>query len=406
MLTPLVFLPLATVLINDVRAEVTEGALTVEIATSDPVDTSSIRVATGGQRRLFVYLDDSAARRPSFGEGAGAIMAHPRARYTKLEIPTSERCGEPIGVSRTTDGVLVRASCRDGSAAKGAASAPARVAGSLNMERPLPDAPKSARTREPQAEAALRAALALPSDGADDLAPAAGPMANAQGKPLPETGRAKASVAAKAEPREPPTLPAPRHDSFQAASAGFVGDEGTDGSAKATTGEKSSSATLATFVAAALLLGAGGFAFMFARKRVSRQRVIRIVETASIGPRRSLVVASVGGRTMVLGVSEAGVSLLDAPTGLPAAGPVPKAADVGEDSASGLRGLDLAPREPAEEAPAEAKHESSLLGRLFRRKPREAEGLGGDDFERLFAESMEDEELRRKLALGQSGRIA
>ncbi len=406
MLTPLVFLPLATVLINDVRAEVTEGALTVEIATSDPVDTSSIRVATGGQRRLFVYLDDSAARRPSFGEGAAAIMAHPRARYTKLEIPTSDRCGEPIGVSRTADGVLVRASCRDGSTAKGSASAPARLAGSLNMERPLPDAPKSARTREPQAEAALRAALALPSDSSDDLAPAATPTANAQGKPVLEAARAKASAAAKDEPKEPSTIPAPGHASSESASAGFVGDEGADGATKGKANEKSSSATLATFVAVALLLGVGGFAFMFARKRVSRQRVIRIVETASIGPRRSLVVASVGGRTMVLGVSEAGVSLLDAPAELPVAIPAQKATDEAEDSASGLRNLDLAPREQAEESPSEPKHESSLLGRLFRRKPREAEGLGRDDFAQLFAESMEDEELRRKLALGQSGRIA
>jgi flagellar biogenesis protein FliO len=135
--------------------------------------------------------------------------------------------------------------------------------------------------------------------------------------------------------------------------------------------------------------------------------VIRIVETASIGPRRSLVVASVGGRTMVLGVSEAGVSLLDAPASLPVAVGTPKPVESIAEAALGLRSLGSAAEEPAPELPAEEKqHESSLLSRLFNRKAREAEGLGREDFAQLFAESMEDEELRRKLALGQSGRIA
>lgn len=400
MLTPVVFLPLAAVLINDVRAEVTEGALTVEIATSDAVAASDIRVATGGQHRLYVYLDDSAAKQPTFGEGADAIIAHPRARYTKLEIPTAERCGEPIGVLRTADGVRVRASCRDAAVAKASASAPARMATALNVERPLPDAPQSARTRQPESQAALRAALALPSEAsAEDLAPVARPAAP------PKPDEPKVAAVVKEEPREPVKVAPSKPVEAEPSAAAVANRDETDSPSKAVGNEKASSGSLTTVLAVALLLGVGIAAFLFARKRGSRERVIRIVETASIGPRRSLVVASVGGRTMVLGVSEAGVSLLDSPASLPATVGLPKAEET-EDAARGLRNFALAAVEPAAETPAEDKHESSLLSRLFHRKPREAEGLGREDFEQLFAESMEDEELRRKLALGQSGRIA
>jgi hypothetical protein len=111
---------------------------------------------------------------------------------------------------------------------------------------------------------------------------------------------------------------------------------------------------------------------------------------------------------MVLGVSEAGVSLLDSPATCPAAVATPPArsVDAAEDAALGLRSLDFAATNTPADRPAEAKHESSLLGRLFHRNPREADGPRGEDFAQLFAESMEDEELRRKLAMGHSGRIA
>lgn len=410
MLTPLVFLPLAAVLINDVRTEVTDGALTVEIATSDAVSASDIRVATGGQHRLYVYLDDSVAKQPTFGEGTGAIVAHARAHYTKLEIPTSARCGEPIGVLRTADGVRLRAACRDSSSGKAAsASTPARVSEPMNAERPLPDAPQSARIRESQSQAALRAALALPPEGTpDEVAPVARPATGGGAKPSVEAEKTKAEPVVSEEVREPPKVAPPKQvepEPTAAAAAGAVQDS-SGNAGRGTVGDSSPSGALTTVIAVALLVGMGIAAFLFARKRGTRQRVIHILETASIGPRRSLVVASVGGRTMVLGVSEAGVSLLDSPVSLPTEAGMARTTDPREEAAQGLRSLSLDAGSPGQERPAESKHEGTLLSRLFHRKPREAEGLGREDFEQLFAESMEDEELRRKLALGQSGRIA
>jgi hypothetical protein len=143
-----------------------------------------------------------------------------------------------------------------------------------------------------------------------------------------------------------------------------------------------------------------------ARRRTGRERMIRILESASIGPRRSLVVARVGGRTMVLGVSEAGVALLDSPGNSPGHGSDSGHSELFGAEAPGpsspVGAADLA----AEGEAAEAKPEGSLLTRLFRRKPHEAEGLEPEDFQQLFSESLEDEDLRRKLAMGQSGRVA
>jgi flagellar protein FliO/FliZ len=412
MLAPVVllpFLPLAAVLINDVKVETRAGALTVEIATTEAVATSDIRVATGGPRRLYVYLDGSAARRPSFGEGAEAIVAHARLKYTKLEIPTPERCGEPIGVTRTADGVRVRATCRDASAGnnsgKGSVSAPA----SLSADRPLPEAPAAALTgtQKAQSQAALRAALALPREPIADEAAAAGQVAATA-----EPAKAKENSAAKAEPKEQApaaVIAAPKADSPDAPTAAVVNQDSSGPSAKGAGSEaKSGGGALAPALGVLLLLGVGGVAVVFARRRGTRERLIRIVETASIGPRRSLVVACVGGRTMVLGVSEAGVSLLDT-TAMPLAlggTAATRPSDSVEEATLGLRGLAFADSAGAEDRASEPKHEGSLLGRLFHRKPREAEGLAKEDFEQLFAESLEDEELRRKLAMGQSGRTA
>ena len=85
-------LPLAAVLINDVRIESSSGAMTVDVATSEPVDRADVRGVSGGSRRMFVYLQGTQAERRSFGTGPESVLVHPRARYTKLEIPTDGRC--------------------------------------------------------------------------------------------------------------------------------------------------------------------------------------------------------------------------------------------------------------------------------------------------------------------------
>jgi flagellar protein FliO/FliZ len=423
MLTPVVFLPLAAVLIHDVKAESTNGALTVEIATSDPVATSDVRVASGGSHRMYVYLDSSAARQPSFGDGSEAVVAHQRARYTKLEVPTRVRCGEPFGVVATEGGVRIRATCKDGAAMAGSAPLPVQVQATVNLERPLPDAPRVALVPSKQASASLRAALALPLEAPVDEAKgeartgeaSAGGKAGREpvGKAVEkEHGKPAAAVGGEAARKSEgqAVVEAPSKAATSDASvAAVASQQGTIVPTKDASEErKTTSTALGTAIAVVLLVGLGVSAMLLARRRVTRDRMIRIVETASIGSRRSLVVACVGGRTMVLGVSEAGVSLLDTQSVAPTTStvPDPQAQGPAEDAALGLRNLAFAAGFAQDGTPEAAKHEGSILSRLFHRKRRAPGRFEREDFDQLFAESLEDEDLRRKLALGESGRVA
>ncbi|HEX7508852.1 MAG TPA: hypothetical protein VF550_18915, partial [Polyangia bacterium] len=162
MLFPLAYLPLAAVLINDVRSEHSGGDITVDVATSEPVASADVRGVSGGPQRMFVYLQGTQTDRRSFGSGSESVVVHPRARYTKLEIATDGRCAEPMTVEATPVGIRVRASCRDSGAQAGAP--PARLPSKEHAERPSPDAPMAALARDRSQTASLRAALALPAE--------------------------------------------------------------------------------------------------------------------------------------------------------------------------------------------------------------------------------------------------
>ena len=110
-------------------------------------------------------------------------------------------------------------------------------------------------------------------------------------------------------------------------------------------------------------------ALIFVRRRSGGPRMVHVLESAAIGPKRSIVVARVGDELLVLGSSEAGIQLLST-----------RAA-------------------PAESVPAPVLEESQagLLARMgLSRKP---------EFEELLAESEADRELRRKLAAGRAARV-
>lgn len=53
-------------------------------------------------------------------------------------------------------------------------------------------------------------------------------------------------------------------------------------------------------------------AFVFARRKKKQAGWIQVLESTSVGPKRSLLVAQVGDETVLLGSSEAGITLLKA----------------------------------------------------------------------------------------------
>jgi flagellar biosynthetic protein FliO len=96
-----------------------------------------------------------------------------------------------------------------------------------------------------------------------------------------------------------------------------------------------------------VLLGLAAAAFVVARRKRAAfgPRLLEVIESAPLGPRRSLVLARVGDELLVLGVSEGGIALLSS-------------------------------RRQADPAPAPSRHES-----------------------------LEDLELRRKLEQGRAGSV-
>ncbi len=412
-------LPLAAVLINDVRSESSGDVLTVDVATSEPVAGADVRGVSGGPRRMYVYVQGTSASRKSFGSGPEAILVHPRVRYTKLEIPTDGRCAEPMSVEPTPAGVRVRALCRGSGTTAVMVAPPVRLPGKAEAEQPSPDAPSAALGRGRSLPESLRAALALPAGATDSEKEGDGTAVDSADKKEPDgaatgpaTGSAKASEKATASPpaatsaKAAPLAATAQPDAPIA--AGAIAESTSPSSSGNPGGQsKSSSGAASTLLAVALLAGLGVAATLFARRRSTRVRMIRIVETASIGPRRSLVVACIGGRTMVLGVSEAGVSLLDAQTGPPINPAVPEKAQSTnlEEAALGLRGLVTNQAEARTDAAEDAKHEGALLGRLFQRAPAPSESAR-HEFDELLSERLEDQELRRKLSLGEAGRVA
>jgi flagellar protein FliO/FliZ len=148
---------------------------------------------------------------------------------------------------------------------------------------------------------------------------------------------------------------------------------------------------LGTLAAPALVLaGLAGAALFLLRRRRAPGRRVQVLETTSLGPKRSLVLARLRNEVLLLGASEAGITLLRAQPAseLELAEAEPEPAD------PPARG-----RRPADRPAAPL---SGLVARLRNGRP----DLGaGTSFETLLAESAEDQELRRKLARGQAGSV-
>ena len=184
----------------------------------------------------------------------------------------------------------------------------------------------------------------------------------------------------------------------------------------------------ASLLFAVLVIGGlGAAAYFFSRRRNHGGRMIKILETASIGPKRSLVVATIGGRTLILGVSEAGVTLLDstavavAPARLQAVEPEPSQAEQAVPDSERMLALrnklmaaltggqgsrKIAETEdiPSPGEPME-KSEQGILGRIFAKSSSEA-ARREHEFKDILEDSYEDQELRRRLAMGVGGRVA
>lgn len=391
-------------------------------------------------RILVLAIDDTRVHESNRKWQGGAVKAHRHDYHTELStaLPADAKCEGPIKVTRTDDGGLRAAMACTGepaaaAAAAGAAAATMPVAvadaAAVGKASNLAVATVKAQAARKEGsvtasvnEAKLRAAVALAAVKPVAPPPAAAvpPKAVSESpKPLQPTVAAKpaarvssASAAKLAEPAAPVSV---------AQSVATVAPAGKPAAAPPSrpttlaTDRASDLQTVAVPLVALLLLS--GVAFWRRRSRPGRGRVVRIVETASLGPKRSLIVAEVGGQRLVLGASEAGITLLEsgALAAAPALGaattlssadrPSPSVAAAAPSASPSEQSDDLGEITVEEPEPA---GQANVLTRLFSSKRRPAP----ESFARLlrsaqapspiddFEDSVEDRELRSKLAAG------
>ena len=421
MLTQLALLPLAAITVTGVTSEHHDSDVIIDVATSEPVPAHVAR-PMAGHRLLYVFVDDATPTDAVFENGEHPVVARTRPRYTKLEVPLDPgvRCHEPALVETLPSGLRVQFSCDT--------SAGTVVTAAEGRRHPVADGRRPNKPASPSAsQELLQAALALPAEmpfaagteTEEDENQAAKPAAADKPKqavqaPAPPVQEAKAAAppAAVAPMPEtaapfgaaqaaetPPAKPAPAAAPKAAASAVAPAN---DVSAPVVAVAASSRSGSSLVLAIVLLVAVAGGALALTRRRARRQGLIQILETAAIGPKRSLLVARVNGQTMVLGASEAGIALLASLEGGIAP---PIAAVMGTPPH-----VEEQPDEPASTSAAEAavepEGEMGMLRRLFHRQPKDSSTQDAAAFRELLEESYEDQELRGKLAQGLSGKVS
>ena len=407
MLTQLALLPLLAVTVTGVTSETHDSDVVIDVATSEPVPARVARPMTGTSL-LYVFVDGATPDRAVFENGDHPIAARTRTRYTKLEIPLDPgvRCREPASVATLDSGLRVQFSCGSKAGAIATVEAPGRLpidgrqtikpaaraasqellaaalalpagtpfAGKTETEEDENQASKPLAETKPSVEAtALPAQVAKPTAPA---APAAAPAPAETAKPLAQKAKAVVPAPAPAETAKPlaqeakAVVPAPAPATPAAAPTNAASAPAPAHSPSApvaaVAGASHSGASLV--LAVVMLAAVAGGVLLLTRRRARRQGLIQILETAAIGPKRSLLVARVNGQTMVLGASEAGITLL---TSLDARTEPQVAAVMGNLPAVKEQPENSGP-EVTIDAPSDSEGEMGVLSRLFGRRPKDS----------------------------------
>jgi flagellar biogenesis protein FliO len=435
MIAPLLFMQLMVpgtpTTIAQVTAAREAGRLAVTVkgdATIDP-EAARTRMVDG---RLYLFVQDARVREANRawpgpgGEEAEPIRAHRHRHEVELVVPLGgSGCEGPVELQSAAGGLQALITC------------------SPTSPRPAPqakaDRPSATAGDAPRAAAALKAAIAL---DAEPAAPARRPahaatadQAPAQVPAPPATEHHAVASVAPARPDTAVPSPAPSASASSSVSASAPPSASSSQSASSPS-TAPHAATGGVFFAGFVLIALAAAAFFLTRRRAKVGRLVKIIESTSLGPKRAIVVARIGESTMILGSSEAGITLLQtlpaaASRGAAVAGeiavapsvpdtrgvPAEAAADdsfhldvvdeteaAGDLAAAATGAADAAARDAADAASPGIAGQGGLLARLFGRgKP--ANDAPMPRFEDLLEDSFEDQELRRKLSLGLAGRV-
>ncbi len=147
---------------------------------------------------------------------------------------------------------------------------------------------------------------------------------------------------------------------------------------------------------ALIVLGLIAAVIVLARRKNNPSRWIKILEVAHLGPKRSLIVARIGGQTLLLGSSESSIALLAS---------LPETENIKNESV-----LIPSRGEPVisnsfQPTVSDDYGQAGLLSRLLKSAFPTKEANRKPQFDSFLMESAEDQELRRKLDAGLCGRI-
>jgi flagellar biogenesis protein FliO len=365
MLAPLLLASMtaAPVVLSDISATRDATSLSVTIASASPL---AVEAARGEVREKSLRILVLGATLPQperlFRNGRQTLRARRYRGEVVIEVPIDARieCRGPVQMASTPLGLRASAAC-------GERGAMAKEKVELESLLALPAA-GDVTPKTPEVTAVEGALAPAPKENAQAIAMGSSPSVS----PAPALDTVAKSPAVPAEP-----APIEQADS-----------------SKATIGE--AVAGPRNLVVPAIVLAAlGGAALFFSRRRARGIRMLEIVETASLGPRRSLVVARVGGETLLIASGESGISLLS----------VIQAGAVAAIPRSSLASAIPPPVSSPRPAPQKADlgvSQAGLLARMLGSRPK----IAATSFDALLAESAEDQELRQKLAAGMVGRVA
>jgi flagellar biogenesis protein FliO len=438
------------VYISEVKASREAGHLRVDVLGDGGIDPDAAHtIIEDGQ--LLIYLGGTKVRSDNrswdLQDGAGEIRAHRHKFETELVVPLSGNgCDGPVELTGSDTGITALVGC-DG-AAPGPAPTPARTAKirRLSVEPKTQEKTSSDKDKLKQLVELPPAALERPVTAVAlaaprvDSAAAAAPVA----KTVPATAAAPGGETPslpEPAPRVAAALPivaAPLLTAVQTPVPLATVDPKATAAARSP--DASGAGSLRTVGVPALVLGALAVAAygLSRRRRRTIHRHIQILETTSLGPKRSLICARIGDETVILGSSEAGITLLRGGTasmggtvlsspsvadaGLSAA-PAPTLQEVVQETPEESWAKTIEIEQPLEEALADIPEPGSgRIGGTLRGGFRAIEGglaglfgkrgSGGfgrdeatDRFDDLLEDSIEDQELRRKLAAGMSARV-
>ena len=446
LLAPLLAAVLAApVLVTDIDAARVDGELRVRLVAAGPL--AEVR-AEAGTNELVLHVAGATLgkERDTFHHHHRYIQARREAGGVRVEVPLGQRvsCAAAVQAAPQPDGLMVRTQCTTSKKEEGADLAAATtslaLAATTTIARPAtttsalppatgvaskPVAPSAVAPKAAPEAAKVVAAAAAPKKTPVVELPALIPLAKAAHAPAEVEAAAKAAEPAAKAVEPTVKIVEPAGKAVEPAANGFE----LKPSAPPAEGN------LKLVLPALVLAAAGGAALWLKKKRPLASRVLQIVETTSLGPKRSLIVARVGAETLLLSSSEAGITLLTAlpegtaasfegarrpsaiaalPAGLRAAfraAPADLSAersatfDSAHQAAVAHAALNPEAASSLEEPPPDAAKASGPITAALRGLLKARPFAPAPSFETLFAESAEDQELRGKLRSGQLAHV-